>query len=129
MQKLNTPASLMCFSAVFLINYACAEIFLMWSGLICNTCPLLPALTLTCERTHSTAGKSKPPAAIASCTGTSSFLSLRSCSFERDFISQNQWSKDIYRKTSRIEIRARLHKTPITTTGIRTCTRNLSELY
>lgn len=76
MQKLNTPASLMCFLAVFLINYACAEICLMWSGLICNTCPLLPALTLTCESTHSTAGKSKPLAAIASCTGTSSFLSL-----------------------------------------------------
>ena len=25
--------------------------------------------------------------------------------------------------------RARLHKTPVTVTGIRTCTRNLSELY
>ena len=25
--------------------------------------------------------------------------------------------------------RARLHKTPVTTTGIRTCTRNLSELH
>ena len=25
--------------------------------------------------------------------------------------------------------RARLHKTPVTTTGIRTCTRNLSQLH
>ena len=27
------------------------------------------------------------------------------------------------------EPRARLHKTPVTTTGTRTCTRNLSQLY
>ena len=27
------------------------------------------------------------------------------------------------------ETRARLHKTPVTVTGIRTCTRNLSELH
>ena len=27
------------------------------------------------------------------------------------------------------EIRARLHKTPVTVTGIRTCTRNLNELH
>ena len=28
-----------------------------------------------------------------------------------------------------IKARARLHKTPVTSTGIRTCTRNLSELH
>ena len=30
---------------------------------------------------------------------------------------------------SKLNSRARLHKTPVTTTGIRTCTRNLSELH
>ena len=29
----------------------------------------------------------------------------------------------------RVVARARLHKTPVTVTGIRTCTRNLSELH
>ena len=45
-----------------------------------------------------------------------------------DFVVESRNSLD-FLKLNLQRTRARLHETPITTTGTRTCTRNLSQLH